>query len=345
MSQITKNTTDLRAILDAVNNLPEAGVVGSLESLSVTPTTEEQEFTPPDGAVGYSKVTVKAIETQEKTATGNGVILSDPGKYLTKVIVNVPTTPGGSASQIYAENVVNLGIGTEIYQHDTPGRLQVVTDGLKMHFDGKYNVNPVTTNGYTHGDNANTWYDWSANKKSGAITGGVWGEDCLTFDGATTWVNCGEHNYSVLTVEILVQLTAIGTTNESNAMIGNWQAGGYGFQQYLNKYSAQFRIGGTWYQVMGSDCEVGRKIHLCATFDGTTCRLYEDGVEVHTLTSTTGSTVDAPANSTVLSIGSNPQGSEIGITPLNGHVYMARVYNRALTAAEVLQNYNATTES
>ena len=69
-----------------------------LEEVSVTPTTAAQTKEPSAGKAGISKVTVSAIQTEEKavTVTENGTTEVTPssGKYLSKVTVttNVPTS-------------------------------------------------------------------------------------------------------------------------------------------------------------------------------------------------------------------------------------------------------------
>lgn len=60
------------------------------EEKTASPTTSAQDITPTSGKY-LSKVTVSAVQTQEKTATANGTVTPDSGKYLTKVVVNVPS--------------------------------------------------------------------------------------------------------------------------------------------------------------------------------------------------------------------------------------------------------------
>ena len=83
-----------------------------LEEVSVTPTTAEQTKEPSAGKAGISKVTVSAIQTEEKTVTENGDVTPSAGKYLSKVTVNVSSikevsTAAEMNALLVAENVGN----------------------------------------------------------------------------------------------------------------------------------------------------------------------------------------------------------------------------------------------
>jgi hypothetical protein len=71
--------------------------------------------------------------------------------------------------------------------------------------------------------------------------------------------------------------------------------------------------------------------YFCGTWDGTTMRAYKNGVQIGT-PSTPGGTM-ATTNQTY-SVTSNGE-------CLNGTIFGTQIYNRALSAIEVLQNYNA----
>lgn len=72
--------------------------------------------------------------------------------------------------------------------------------------------------------------------------------------------------------------------------------------------------------------------HIVATYDGTTLTLYRNGTSVGTPVTTTGNITNT---SKTLTIGVR------GGQYFGGRIANSKIYNRALTASEVLQNYNA----
>lgn len=210
-----------------------------------------------------------------------------------------------------------------------------VKDNLILYVDG------IKNNGEDkmHEDNTSSWNNIAGNVNYNINGQYKWEEKGLVFNGSNVWINCGEINPTQITLECLFEYRDNSiTTGEINSIFGNWQSGGYGFQEKDGKNSFNVRIGGTWYHLYGSIVAVNTKYHLLGTYDGTYLKLYENGVLKDSV-SVTG-IIDNPANNTVLSIGSNPKADAIGITPLNGVVYMARIYNVNINDSYAFSNYN-----
>ena len=72
--------------------------------------------------------------------------------------------------------------------------------------------------------------------------------------------------------------------------------------------------------------------HIVATYDGTTLTLYRNGSSVGTPVTTTGNITNTSKSLTV---------GVRGVNYFGGRISNAKIYNRALTAAEIQQNFNA----
>ena len=83
--------------------------------------------------------------------------------------------------------------------------------------------------------------------------------------------------------------------------------------------------------------QTGQWYHLAATHDGTNAKIYINGVENVSVSSGTSSLNDS--GDVPVRIGWRYQNSTINHG--NGKISISKLYNRALTAAEVSQNFNA----
>jgi Concanavalin A-like lectin/glucanases superfamily len=84
--------------------------------------------------------------------------------------------------------------------------------------------------------------------------------------------------------------------------------------------------------------DLGRWIHIAATFDGETARLYADGSEVCALPFTG----EIGYSDEPLTIGAYLDHNGVVVDEISGRLDDVRIYNRALTAAEVKSYYDST---
>jgi hypothetical protein len=209
-------------------------------------------------------------------------------------------------------------------------------------------------NSYVSG--STTWYDLSGNNNTGSLS--VTGSSPVSasynssnggnivFSGTGSLVDCG--NPTTLTsinnvsVNVWFKVNAVASTFQG--IVAKRAANNitnYGinlnnslFQWYYNVIGAgNFRIcsvnfstyftTGSWYNVSGTFTQNGAN---------TNAVLYQNGVAIATTNGLVGNVSSTTANLTI--------GNDVSNEPLNGSIANVQVYNRALSASEVLQNYN-----
>ena len=105
----------------------------------------------------------------------------------------------------------------------------------------------------------------------------------------------------------------------------------YCFFFYAGNIVCGFGDGSSFYNVSINTPTTNTWHHIVGTYDGTTLKFYLDGV----LATSSGIVATPYQNTSDLNVIQTAY-------PIDGRVANARVYNRALTATEVLQNYGAT---
>lgn len=220
-----------------------------------------------------------------------------------------------------------------------------VTDGLVLHFDG------INNTGIGHSDSLAVWKNLApgASITSSFDTMGIyvkgnfdlstpgstgnsgWYPDSLQFDGVDDYLMFKTlYKYSRPTLEMVVSYydTAKGD------VFNNYQSGGIGFNKGTNRF--QVYISSDWRYVNGSSVVPNKIYALSGKYDGSYLYLYENGVKYQT--SRTG---NITYNSTApLAMACNPSAAGDCGSFIKVRVYSIRLYNRALTEEEVLQNYN-----
>ena len=211
---------------------------------------------------------------------------------------------------------------------------RIVTDGLLFCADFG------NTKSYT--DGASTVYDVSSTRSSGAIESApTFNSDnggYLDFDGTDDVVDFRfDQNGPDLT---LSTITASAWVNFDTA---TWVMGnGAQFRIRLNGTTIGFWIrelsNGGYNELFSpaSTMSTGEWGNIVGTYDGTNQKIYHNGVEVATTNPGLGF-LDGGSNN--LTLGEPYYDAN---QFFNGKLSAASIYNRALTAAEVAQNFNAT---
>ena len=214
-----------------------------------------------------------------------------------------------------------------------------------LHLDA---INNLGTGDNNHSTTTTTWKDLSGNGNDGLLNNfkgtdeSGWQKDNIIFDGIDNWIGVNEMNYENITIEALVNYAAVGSSEIS--AIGNWESGGYGMvvnsivsSSERNKNSFCININGTYKFGQAQDnVQLNKKYSIAGTYDGNIVKFWENNKKTE---SNVVGTIKYPNNNTIIALGTNPKAENAKGSFLNGKIYSIRVYNRALTEEEVLNNY------
>jgi hypothetical protein len=215
----------------------------------------------------------------------------------------------------------------------------VVTDGLVLALDA---ANPRS---YVSG--SSTWNDLSGNNNNGTLTNSPTysstNNGSIIFNGTNntaTFSNIPGPSFSFISSSFTTEFWInIPTSSLGHGFISSNQSvsngGQYSFVVRSNNVYSSFYGTPTYTDVYGGPVIIGSWTHYVNTFNYTnqTSSIYVNGV----LTGA-GSMASSPlVTSSSLLIGRYTLGGAY----LSGSMSSAKVYNRALSSSEVLQNYNA----
>jgi hypothetical protein len=217
----------------------------------------------------------------------------------------------------------------------------IVTQGLVLDLDAGKRDSYVGT--------GTAWNDISGNRNNGTLVNGITfdteNDGSIVFDGTNDYVNLGTSNALKFTRNFTLSLwLKFNSTNNGQTIISNNEAGGYGI---IYKFGSSTKIE-TWYYINGSyrfagdeasNYTLGSWYYITSTFDGVNINFYRNGNLIQTL--------NAPGNVTTtnepLTLAANPNTGGTAFQDFfNGNISIVHIYNKSLSASEVLQNYNAT---
>ena len=222
------------------------------------------------------------------------------------------------------------------------GNRSIVTSGLTLCLDAG-NLKSYPTSG-------TTWTDLSRNGNNGTLVGGPTFSSLnggsIVFNGTNQYVDCG-----VSTISLPINITLSAWINQSSTNAYRNIITKEGATAFTLDYGLSTSPNGNlyfWFDNGGfrihetstnSINSINIWYHVTAVYNDTnnTVQMYVNGVQIYTQTETVS--LLAHSNSKLFVGWRNLLISEQSFV---GKINQAQIYNRALTASEVLQNYNAT---
>jgi len=199
---------------------------------------------------------------------------------------------------------------------------KIVTNGLVLYLDAGQST---SYNGGT------TWTDLSGRGNNGTLVNGVGyngsNGGSLSFDGVNDYVNCGNPSISVgkITVSAWVKISTLNITQHIvDSSSNSWHLAVLGTNRpYLwndSTYhqSSQVLLSNTWYMLTG--------------VQSSTSDIYVNGVLSQSISDNRNVTTNN------VNIG---RWQSNGLRLFNGNIAQVSIYNRALTAEEIQQNFQA----
>jgi hypothetical protein len=218
---------------------------------------------------------------------------------------------------------------------------KIVTNGLVLALDS------ADRNSYISG--STSWYDLTGNNNgtisgSPLFTGSNGG--FLTFNAVNSYVDCGNGsslNFGTgdFTIEIWMTRNTNATTNLRVLGKGGSSdaagSAGFAFLGFDGGLNFTVNPSGTRSTISAASYSLGEWFQVVGIVErSSTIRSYKNATLVQSAAAPIGSVSNATFN---LNIGRTSEG---GTLYWPGNIAIVKIYNRALTATEVLQNYNAT---
>lgn len=217
----------------------------------------------------------------------------------------------------------------------------IVKEGLVLYLD----VSSGTS--YSPYNSGVTWRDISGNRNDGTLTNGPTFNSAnggsIVFDGVDDNVQLGNASkfiggsQSSITINVWLKTNVVETYKKIffTGTAGTQAISGIYFSIGPSPYQTYIGIittNGTQSAIYATSISTTQYSNLCGTYDGSNIRLYLNGIQV-AIQAQTGNII----NTGIARISGYDNNSETW----NGNLSSVQIYNRALSAQEVLQNYNS----
>ena len=215
---------------------------------------------------------------------------------------------------------------------------KVVTDGLVLCLDA------ADKNSYP--GSGTTWSDLSGNNLTGTITNATFSTDkggCIDFDGSGDYVNFGDVINQAYSFSISCWINADNPTSpgwQSFCTKGMWDTWRFGFGSTTGKIHLAVAGADGWdeyYQSYFSPTVLSSNTwyYVAAVYNHTEDKIY------HYINGQLDGSYDTLAGPNLTNDHGLYVGGSISGYMFNGKIATSRVYDRALSAKEISQNFNA----
>ena len=216
---------------------------------------------------------------------------------------------------------------------------KIATSGLVLYLDA--------ANKFSYPGSGTNWKDLSGNSNNGTLTNGptfsAGNMGTILFDGTNDYVASFSTQISGTGSKTICAFIYPTTTSRAGICGTRSPAAptGDGWVFAINRTTAGNL---TYFHTNGTNIEIAAGIsintwfYVCATYSTTTATaiLYKNGYQLGSPVTSFSTINSSPFNGIV---GDEEQSAT---TPFKGNIANLSIYNRALSAAEILQNYNAT---
>ena len=212
---------------------------------------------------------------------------------------------------------------------------QIVSDGLIIYLDAN--------NTSSYAGTGSTWYDLSGNGRHASLISspsyeGFGRGKYLSFDGSTNYATIPYTiTDNLITVSFWYYSKICSSNSSTDALISNYEPVVTGFDVRLitpTSLQLDLKIGSTFPNLSFGTIANNTWYHVAFTYDGASLKAFMNG-NVVSSTSATGTR----ANGTQICIATSAVDTNRKATC---GIPQVMIYNRALSDAEILQNYNAT---
>ena len=221
----------------------------------------------------------------------------------------------------------------------------IVQQGLVLNLDAG--------NPYSYAGTGSAWYDVSGNSFNATLIN----SPTYTSDngGVLNWASANSQYATVpmsstlrvasITEEVWVYLSGTADQVFIGSQYGTSSNNSFAIWVQSGAFAFGVNTGGNFYYSTISTVSTGVWYHLTHTYNATTQLFYINGVLAATFNSAASGNISYDTSNTLLAIGADFNGTGYNVGPsvyTNGKMPVVRIYNIALSAAQVLQNYNAT---